>query len=103
MRKPTLTIRKAKTLLRDNESLMELAEVLLAEGYDRRTVARLLAEAGDDAIDWTKVVQGPAGVALESIDFAALHAAALLLMPVIERKVAQAREAVQERVESARE
>jgi len=100
-RKPTLSIRKAKSLIRGNASLMELAEVLLSEGYDRRTVARLLAEAGDDAIDWTKIVDGPAGAALESLDFAALHAAALLLMPLIERKVADARAAVQERIPAA--
>lgn len=94
-----LSIKQARSLITSNAGLMELGEFLLEQGYNRKQVAALIAEAADDAVDWTKVVQGPAGAALEAADRAVVYAAALLVMPLLERKVEQARDAIQARVD----
>lgn len=78
-----LSLKRAKSLITAKPELLELGTYLIQGGMDRATVADLVAEAADAAVDFEAVVKGDLGRALEAIDRAVFRAAAWLLFPVM--------------------
>tara|TARA_Y100000034_G_scaffold75024_1_gene90098 strand:+ start:868 stop:1209 length:342 start_codon:yes stop_codon:yes gene_type:complete len=82
------------------EDLLEVADTAMQDGGSAEEVQKALADIIDDAVDFSKIIDGPVGVALEAADGAVITAAIGLVRALAGDK--EAREARQERRQKRR-
>lgn len=92
MKVSKITLRQALATVRKDKDLLDLGGFLLAGGHNKEQVIAVLAEALDDRIDFTALVAGAAGVALEQADRAMFKAALWLSWNLIEAAAKRFRE-----------
>lgn len=67
--------------------LADFAAELLARGHTPGEVVDLVADLGDELVDWREVVKGPVGAVLEATDRAILRSFVRLVVATAHRQL----------------